>query len=166
MLRRYILQSPWPSKSCTFSLWKWITGQTNELARSWNTVHCHLPPSTACLIINNPPFNIVICIILSHQVSDRQNSRKKWNRRDILWIPLNTYINTLLTNDLELRYSRKTHTANFNPLAMEKLFFSFQYFHFRKTGGRRTHSVLLQRWALEETWLNKKIKRNGDVNTL
>lgn len=25
-----------------------------------------------------------------------------------------------------------------------------------KTGGRGTHSVLLQRWALEETWLNKR----------
>lgn len=65
VLRRYILQSVIASKSSTFSLWKWITGQTNELARSWNTVQCHLPPSSARRSINNPPFKIVICIILS-----------------------------------------------------------------------------------------------------
>ena len=41
------------------------------------------PLSCACLIINNPPFEIVICIILCHRASDTQNAGKSLNNSSV-----------------------------------------------------------------------------------
>lgn len=69
-----------PFRSSAFSLWKGISGQTNQLARSWNTVQSVCPPFSTCLIKNNPPFKILMCILFSTQKS------RKWSEQQHVWM--------------------------------------------------------------------------------
>ncbi len=57
--------------------------------------------SSARFIINNPPFKIVIRIILCHRASDRQNAAKWLNHSGILQSTVKKYMNKYRQSQLK-----------------------------------------------------------------